>query len=504
MKRATPLLCLVLAASIAACGGGDDTPAQPIDAPEPDAAVDAAVDAPPDAAGFYRSIPTTLNRHIDLLFVVDNSTSMLAEQQQLAANFPQFVNVLAQIEGGLPDIHLGILSSNVGAAGQLAVPGCAGAGDDGNLLTGPPGNTCASQFGLQGSFISDIRHPDGTRLRNYTGDLDQLFTCMASLGTTGCGFEMHLESMFRALQPGKNPGFYRGDAHLAVIFIADEDDCSTELGTMFGDPNAGISSQLGPRTSFRCHEFGVRCADDPNPRTLGPKSGCVPDPASPYMFEVQRYVDFLRNLKDPSGESTVSVAGILGQFDPTSGELTVVPEIRTNDPNLPSVARSCVARDPNDPDDGATPPVRLQHFISAFPGRHVLTSICNDNLSDALVAIAGSIKTAIGNPCVDAALDDVDPNQPGLQPMCTVHDVRDPGGPGETAIELPVCETMFQTGTSCVAGNATTPCWCFLTDSASCPASAQNPSGLALGVARGATPPPPPGSAVRLYCRASP
>ncbi|MBZ0237725.1 MAG: VWA domain-containing protein [Deltaproteobacteria bacterium] len=505
MKRAPTLLCL-LAAGTAGCSGCDDDPGETTDARDPDAGVspDATVDAPLDAAGFYRSIPTTLNRNLDVLFVVDNSASMLAEQQQLAANFPQFVDVLSQIEGGFPDIHIGILSSDVGAAGQFGVPGCEAAGDDGNLLTGPPINTCAQQFGLQGAFISDIAQPDGARARNYTGDLAQLFTCMASLGTTGCGFEMHLESMYRALQPGKNPGFYRSGAHLAVVFVADEDDCSTELGVMFGDPNAGISSQLGPRTSFRCHEFGVRCENDPQPRALGPKTGCVPDPASPYMYEVQRYIDFLRTLKDPSSNTTVSVAGILGVFDPATGNLAVVPDIRTEDPNLPSVERSCIARDPGDPDDGATPPVRLQHFISAFPGHDALTSVCNDNLADAIIEIAGMLKTAIGNPCIDATLDDVDPNLPGLQPMCTVHDVVDPGGPGQMAIELPACETMFQTGGSCDAGSAATPCWCFLQDATSCPASAQNPSSLALGVTRGATPPPPPGSAVRLYCLAQP
>src|SRR5437870_1742856 len=55
-----------------------------------------------------KSIPVNINRNLDILFVVDNSGSMAAEQQQLTANFPQFINVLQQIEGGLPDIHLGV------------------------------------------------------------------------------------------------------------------------------------------------------------------------------------------------------------------------------------------------------------------------------------------------------------------------------------------------------------------------------------------------------------
>ena len=68
-------------------------------------------------------IPVTLNRDLDILFVIDNSGSMAGEQASLAANFPTFISVLQQIEGGLPNVHIGIVSSNVGAAGQASVPG---------------------------------------------------------------------------------------------------------------------------------------------------------------------------------------------------------------------------------------------------------------------------------------------------------------------------------------------------------------------------------------------
>jgi hypothetical protein len=444
-----------------------------------------------------KSIPVNINRNLDILFVIDNSGSMLAEQQQLTANFPGFINVLQQIEGGLPDLHLGVVSSNVGAAGAQSVPGCPASGDDGNLLTGPPANTCASQFGLQGSFISDIAQSNGTRMQNYTGDLAQLFTCMGSLGITGCGFEMHLESMYRALQPGKNPGFYRAEAYLAVIFVADEDDCSTEMGAMFGDPNAGISSQLGPRTSFRCHEFGVRCANDPNPRSLGPKTGCQPDTNSVYQYEVQRYIDFLRNLKtDPK---LVIVAGIIGNFDSVSGDLTVAPDRRTNDPNLPEVFRSCFTRDPNDADDGASPPVRLQSFLTAFPERNTFTTICNDNLADALIQIAELLKTAIGNPCIDKPLADRNPIIDGLQPECSVVDVLNPDAASRSETVIPQCSQAIQTGATCDPGSAGTPCWCIHPDSMSCPADEDNPQSYSIEVNRGGAT-PPLGTVLEVQC----
>jgi hypothetical protein len=53
----------------------------------------------------------------------------------LAANFPQFINVLANLEGGLPNVHIGVVSSDMGGA-RRARPGdggCAGLGDNGAL-----------------------------------------------------------------------------------------------------------------------------------------------------------------------------------------------------------------------------------------------------------------------------------------------------------------------------------------------------------------------------------
>jgi len=442
-----------------------------------------------------KSIPVNLNRNLDILFVVDNSGSMLAEQQQLAMNFPEFINVLQQIEGGLPDIHLGVLSSNVGAAGAQSVPGCPASGDDGNLLTGPPGNTCATQFGLQGSFISDIAQQNGTRTKNYTGDLAGLFSCMAQLGTSGCGFEMHLESMYRALQPGKNAGFYRPDAYLAVVFIADEDDCSTEMGAMFGDPNAGLTSQLGPRTSFRCFEFGVQCDNDPNPRAFGPKTGCRPRDNSQYMFEVERYITFMQGLKtDPK---LVIVAGIIGNFDDTTGDATVGPD--PNNAMFPSLQKSCFTRDPNDPDDGAAPPVRIQKFLQAFPERNTFTTICNDSLSDALQQIANLLKTAIGNPCIEKELADRNPTLPDLQPECSVVDVINPDSDSRSETVIPACSTVIQTGATCDAGSVPTPCWCIHPDATQCPASADNPQSYSIEVNRGGAT-PPTGTVLEVQC----
>ncbi len=419
-------------------------------------------------------IPVTLNRDLDILFVIDNSGSMAGEQASLAANFPTFISVLQQIEGGLPNIRLGVLSSNVGAAGQASVPGCAGSGDDGNLLVR------AGCTGLTGQFISDVADAaaPGGRRKNYTGDLDTLFSCMAQLGTGGCGFEMHLESVYRALQPGKNPGFYRDGAYLAVIIIADEDDCSTEMGAMFGEPTAGLNSPLGPRTSFRCFEFGVKCDNDPSPRSFGTKTGCKPNPNSQYMHEVSRYVDFLKTLKeDPS---LVIVAGIIG-IDDDMHTVVVGPDAMT--PTNPSVEKSCFITDPNDPNDGAAPPIRIAEFLRNFANRNSQTSICSQSLSDALENIAELLKLALGNPCLTRLLSDRDGSTVcdratgnGCEYECSVADVRNPNSDSRTETIIPSCQQN---------GN-TPPCWKLEADVAQCP---DDPGNLSIVVDRGGNAP---------------
>src|SRR5689334_9245327 len=97
----------------------------------------------------FKDIPITVNRNIDMLFVIDDSPSMADKQANLARNFPSFIDVLNTIEGGLPDVHIGVVSSDVGtkatqdgpgpAIGSIGQGGCSGTGDSGNLqITGAP------------------------------------------------------------------------------------------------------------------------------------------------------------------------------------------------------------------------------------------------------------------------------------------------------------------------------------------------------------------------------
>src|SRR5262249_20000982 len=141
-------------------------------------------------------IPVGSNRNIDILFVVVNSGSMGEEQASLGVNFPLFMAVLNNIEGGLPNVHIGVVSSNVGVGGYN-ITGCTGQGDNGALQNTPRVGGCTPPTKR---FIEDVL-PDGatTRVKDYSGTLEDTFTCIAKLGTEGCGFEQHLESMKRGL-----------------------------------------------------------------------------------------------------------------------------------------------------------------------------------------------------------------------------------------------------------------------------------------------------------------
>ena len=356
---------------------------------------DAGGDAPTSGdASDAPFVPDT--RDLDILFVIDDSPSMTDKQLNLTAHFAEFINVLASGAGGLPNLHIGVVSTDLGtkgaadaspgpAIGQIGNGGCSGNGKAGNLQLG-----LATTSDVDTTFISDI-DAGGTRVRNYTGDLATVFGKMATLGSGGCGFEQQLEAMKRALDGNaSNTGFVRPDAFLAVIFLTDEDDCSIAHSSML----SASDTTLGPLQSERCTRFGVRCAvggvtsDDMH--TVGVKDACGPREDSIYTTAVAGYVTFLKGLK--TNVNKVLVAGIQGNPTPFSIELRTPPGGGTA---VPALAHSCTYQGAGGP-EVADPPVRLQFFLDQFPNRSAFTTICQDDISGGLQLVAGLLKTALG------------------------------------------------------------------------------------------------------------
>jgi hypothetical protein len=433
-----------------------------------------------------KEIPLTINRDIDVLFVIDNSGSMAEEQNALVANFPQFITTLEQIEGGLPNVHLGVVSSDMGTLGvPTGDPACSDP-DNGNLLKGDP--DLASQCTMVTSnYISDEdRNSDGVRETNYTGTLADAFTCTAKLGKNGCGFEQHLESMRAALNNNPvNDTFLRSSAYLAVIVIADEDDCSAEMTSFFGPE----SPALGPLDSFRCFEKAVRCNEgsDVQLRDVGVKTGCQLDPDQHYLYEVQdRYVTFLKGLK--TNPRNVITAGIIGPTDPVEvGRRTPMGSTTPR----PDLVPSCSYTDINNMTNTADNGFRLRSFFESFPDRNTFTTICDSDYTDALVQIAELLRTVIGYPCIEAALADKDGDPSnGIQADCQFSYVTDPHLPTEMQVALPRCDP--EDGPVGDPRITNKPCWHLVPDPMNCSGTPTDTGagGLSVVVERDQEPPP--------------
>ncbi len=353
------------------------------------------------------------NRDVDILFVVDNSKSMEREQNSLREKFGNLIDVLQQHPDGLPSIHIGVISTDLGTGVGGA---CSEQGDGGAFL----GSQCA---GLNGSFIESLVNEDGTRTENFSLDMAETFSCMADLGIRGCGFEQPLESMRRALSLPQADDFIREHAYLAVIIVTDEDDCSAHDNAIFAPTPQDLSTALGPPKSFRCFEFGVEC-DSPDARATGLRADCTPMVNSPYLHEIDDYIDFLYSKKRfPEQILTATIAG-------KPGPINVVSTFDSdNGYDYLALDFSCTAQDAE-----AVPPIRLNAFLDGFGDNSQRTSICQSDLTPALEKIAKKIiNKSIG--CFTQALRDTDAAIDGVQPDCVISEQR----PDEEERRLPEC-----------------------------------------------------------------
>ena len=344
------------------------------DASMPDARP-AVVDArsPADAAPDARPSAPAL----DLLFVIDNSSGMGPLQTDLLNAFPGFLADLEARVGVRPDLHIGVVSTDLGGPAGF---GQCGAGDGARLQASARVTSCVPPTG---NFLRDVAGGGpGGRDVNYTGDLPTAFRCIARLGINGCGFEQPLAALIRALDgsvPG-NAGFLRPGAALAVVIASDEDDCSAASPTLFETD----TSRLGPLDSFRCFAQGVRCTPD-SPRSVGVKSGCVPRTGNVYMSTPDVYARALSALK-PAGRIAVQV--IAGPPSPV--------EVRLDSTTMtvPTLLDSCFDLIEF---QSADPAVRLSAFSMEFGTRGVFAGGCM-GIDASLRAFGPTVAAALAQP----------------------------------------------------------------------------------------------------------
>lgn len=487
-RRTSSCLRLVLAAAAAAAAAGCFAP---------------PVASPPEGLTTVTPIRVPQNdaSPVDVLFMIDNSRSMDAMQAELRARFGSFLQAFDRLAAGgfYADLHIGVVTSDYGA-GDRAAGGCdASPGGDRGLLqplgkAAPPG--CRGPAG-GARFLSYAYGPQGATGNLPPGQtLQQTFTCMASVGSSGCGFEHPLESVYAALRNEReNAGFLRPDAILAVLFVTNEDDGSAP-------PDARIyedDPQWGPYTTYRQTRYGIACGSPPMLPPDGPSNGllddCVPAPNTPddplgELYDVRRYVSLFTAPAAEGGIKRSPDDVVLVALDgPAQPVQTVLVDATSGGPcAAPSpscvvaLAHSCI--NPAAPAFFADPAVRLEAVVRAARNSAVF-SICGEgsgppDFSAVLEGAAALIARRLPRGCIPAALPDPD------HPDCVVEDVTFAVDGGEQVRELARCD---RTG-------GATPCWRVV---ATPDCAASSPQSLAVKIDRGGVPAPPE-TVARVAC----
>jgi hypothetical protein len=389
------------------------------------------------------------NRDVDILFMVDDSPSMTEEQNNVRQNFHVFTEKLQGITGGLPNLHLGVVSSDLGA-GDKKLPngGCPNLGGDRGIFQTKP--ECG--LDMNSRFLSSLQM--GT-VNNFNKPLDQVFSCMANLGVKGCGYEHQLQAARVALYEDITPdnkGFLRPDAYLAIILITDEDDCSAPTRTDFfinDDPYKGTTA------SFRCAQAGHMCNGMAPPTTPYNQllSTCEPNSGGA-LIKVQEVVDSIRRLKqDPN---KILVSGIFGW--PTGPEDPKDPPkyayaLNPKENNLLDYSPIC-----HSANGEATAGLRLKQFVESFGDNGTFFSICNDDFSPALEKIGEKLAARLGRTCITAPLVDTDLNNDRIDADCQVTDKIPQSGGGTKSEVLPACTKGKSASGSCWTMEKDTGC----------------------------------------------
>ena len=336
----------------------------------------------------------TPTHKVDMLFVVDDSSFTRSLQQNLLRNFPTMITTLRNAPSP-PDLRIAVISTDMGA-GDGSLGGCdADGGKNGIFQFAARGSCTTSGLAPGATYIADTGI-----VRNYTGNLEDVFACIAELGETGCGFEHQLASMARALgadgkaPPEENQGFLRDEAFLFIVLVTNEDDCSAPPGSgLFDGPDA-IDAPLGFLGNYRCNEFGHLCNGVKPPR-LPPSGnasdivtldGCVSAEDTGMLIPVANVASQIRSLKRYPDDQIV-IAAITGPNIPYTVHWVVRPgetAPRTH------ISASCTSADGS----FADPAVRVAQFAQAFGANGLLLSACADNYAPGLQRLAELLNRA--------------------------------------------------------------------------------------------------------------
>ena len=412
------------------------------------------------------------NQNVDILFVVDDSHNMAEAQRRLALGLEAFIAALDE-ELGTVNLRIGFTSTDDGhywcdgdesEAGQLLASSCRERLDDfSRESTGLAAETvCTDVCSLETIALRGTPSATGTavsvrpwleRTAGVTNlpagvSLTDAARCIAPLGIRGCGFESHLNSMWKALalsgdETQAQRGFLREDALLAIVFITNEAECSSTRSlqpTTFGleGPNTRVfwtlPDQQDAPPSAVCWNAGVDCdftaeldqcvaVDKSVDGSLAPEPPALSamEPLSKYMDQLEA-IEFHKRALNP--EQGVLVAGIVGVplGFPRAEALDYEPGPDSDDPDSFQARFGIGPGCESDAVEGV-PPVRLRTVAERFPGNsgHTnLYSVCEPDYAPALASIGATIRAELAPSCIRACVADDEPDITGLQPRCSI------------------------------------------------------------------------------------
>lgn len=327
---------------------------------------------------------------VDIVALVDNSGSMQLEQTALTQRFPELIAELVDpaidpatgrpVHPPVEDLNIGVISSDMGTMG-FTVGTCSNSaiGDNGCFLHQPS----PSVGGCSASYPSFLSRNEANSATYSPTQMASDFTCIATLGTSGCGFEQQFKAMRAATTTNTavgacNAGFLRTDSLIALIFVTDEEDCSVrpDHPEMFDQSR----SDLG--------HLNIRCFSHPT-----------------FVEDIAEYVAAFRGLR-PAEEQDKIVLGMIigvppdapqciGPGNELDGCLAVPAMMEQIDPAIPSqLIPSC-----NTSMGLAFPPRRFVQVAQAFGGNAYVDSICKTDWSDAIRGITDKLVERLPSTC---------------------------------------------------------------------------------------------------------
>ncbi|HVY38029.1 MAG TPA: hypothetical protein VHM31_08840 [Polyangia bacterium] len=433
-------------------------------------------------AGFVEmTFPARTNNNLDLLFVIKNASS--AVQQKLVAQLPTLTQVLQNLPSGPPNLHVAVVSTDMGAPSDVPEL-CSAKGDDGQFHAEPRGACTATTLAAGATFISDV---DGQK--NFTDSLEKVLQCIVPIGVSGCGIASPLAAIERALgadgqaPPLGNTGFLRPDAYLGIVIVTSEDDCSappdTKLYSLNGGPQS-TANPLGPVAKYRCNQFGHLCRDSSGTTVMPPLAApaaagspaivnltsCTSnETSSGLLTPVSTFVQHIRALK-AEPDNQIVVAAITAPPEPYAVEwvpsASAPPE--ASGELWPQVMHSCGVRGGDDVNPNVTqstvdgtfgdPGVRIAQFVRGF-ANSIVGSVCDPSYGNTMTAVATKVGGLIRGPCIVGHIQ----ASPAGQPACTVTN-HTTDGSGKTAdTDVP----------NCILNGNRPPCWTLVTDPTRCP-----------------------------------